>query len=87
MRLFHENALGFLNDFSRICLILGAEKLRIVVIYSSGQKFLNDYLKWHNRHNFFVSQPIDLKFWSKLYIPIVIFWQKIGKFGAFWPKL
>jgi hypothetical protein len=26
--------------------------------YSSGQKFLNDHSIWHN---FFVSQPIDLK--------------------------
>jgi hypothetical protein len=35
--------------------------------YSSGQKFLNDYSIWHN---FFVSQPIDLKFQVKLHITI-----------------
>jgi hypothetical protein len=33
-------------------------------LLSSGQKFLNDHSIWHN---FFVSQPIDLKFWSKMY--------------------
>jgi hypothetical protein len=42
-------------------------------MYSGGQKFLNDHSKWHN---FFVSQPIDLKFWLKLHITIVYFLAK-----------
>jgi hypothetical protein len=41
--------------------------------YSSGQKFLNDQTIWYN---FFVSQPIDLKFLTKLHITIVYFLAK-----------
>jgi hypothetical protein len=54
--------------------------------YISGQKFLNDQSIWHN---FFVSQPIDLKFWSNLHITIVYFFTLNGPrdccFWSWWP--
>jgi hypothetical protein len=44
------------------------------MIYSSGQKFLNDHSIWHN---FFVSQPIDLKFKAKLHMTTVYFLEAL----------
>jgi hypothetical protein len=48
--------------------------------YSSGQKFSNDHSIWHS---FFVSQPIDLNFWSKLHKTIVYVLAKNWKVWYF----
>jgi hypothetical protein len=54
------------GDFvcTSICIYYGWSR------YSGGQKFLNDH---SIENNFFVCQPIDLKFWSKLHITIIYF--------------